>query len=156
MEVPNEAKKLDEILSKCRWRFSNHYPDGEWERFAKEIAGSDSQNPLFKAYINELVNEKYIELAPIGDGYISTLKGLMFKGYKQTFIDDKESEASRQRKTIISNSVTIGAVIIGALLTYFLTPKPISPTTTPIILPEIQLVRDTVIIHDTITIQKNN
>ncbi len=147
MEIPHEAQKLDEILAKCRWRFSNHYPAGHWEDFAKQIAGSDSKNPLFEAYINELVEEKYIRIASEGDGYIATAKGLMFKGYAQTIIDAKETKTSQIRKNRISHLITILAVVVGSLLTYLLTPAPKGSTDI-----KIQLLRDTIRIHDTMRI----
>jgi hypothetical protein len=151
IEVPHEALKLDKILELCRWRFGNHYLPGQWEEFAKQIAGSDSRNPLFIAFINELVEEKYITKAPENlEGYISTGKGLMFKGYAKTYIDKVRLEIAEKKERIFSRLITIGAVIVGALLTHFLTPKPPTPapTTNTIVLPSIQIVHDTIRIHE--------
>lgn len=168
LEIPKAVKDLDKILDKCRWRMSNHYSVGEWEKFAGEISGSDSHNPLWDAYIVELIDAKLIKTARrnegAGDGYIITAKGLMFEGFEAQFrrrhkeqtLVDQQAEIDRLNVVVGKQQVEIGKKaikygFIGTLLgaSIGLVPAGLQLLQDPIVidevqLPSIQLVRDTI------------
>jgi hypothetical protein len=158
MKTPKPLKDLDKILDKCKERLSRHYENGEWERFSQLITGTSGEillSPLWQAYINELVGKDFIQIAYDKDGgidgYISTVKGLVFIGFVNAYIEEEQKPKREKKRFIINIVFIVASSLLSGLITFYLTTYQLREPSKPVFLPPIQIIHDTVYLKKPLT-----
>jgi hypothetical protein len=156
-------EKLDLILNEAKDQYGHLPISANWEKICRRVTDGNGittgnpdyqKDPFFKMLVQGLTDEKYIQTytndteIPALTYNVATVKGLTFIGFKKA---KKINDGAKGKETKWRIGIALGVALVTVYFTWLLSPaQPVLKQET-IVLPEIQIVHDTIVVKSALS-----